>query len=163
MTPLNLFGRHFIDGSDLWTAYNVFVEEGSDDFLKYAAAKEGLSHDWGDAHGVEVDLSRRFFAPRNISLRCAIIVGTEVEFWQKYGALITQLMKPGKRRIEVAEFGNKSFFVYYKDCSSLGRFTRIRDGNKIACKFALNLVENEPQLDASQTFIVTETGLFLIT
>ncbi|GAA4328599.1 hypothetical protein [Flaviaesturariibacter amylovorans] len=158
-----LTGKHFMDGMDLWTVYSLFVEGGSDDFLKYAAAKEGISHDWTDAHGVDVDLSRRFLAGRNISLKCGMLVASEAEFWLKYEALLNHLMKPEKRRIEVAEFGDRSFYVYYKDVSSLGRFTKIKDSDLIGIKFTLNLVENEPQLDNTNTFIVDETGRFLIT
>lgn len=162
---MDLSGFYYIDGKDLWTAYNVFVESGSDDFLQYPGKKESITHDWMDSNGVDVDLSRYFLEPRDITLRCAIIVDTPDQFWQKYTGFIADLTQPGTRRIEVAEFGSRSFNVHYKQCSDFTRFTRLKDEEtiKVACKFTMVLVEPVPQLDNGNVFIVDEDGRFLVT
>jgi len=152
-----------MDGKDLWTAYNVFVEAGSDDFLKYAAKKESITHDWMDSNGLDVDLSRYFLQSRQIALRCAIIAESTDEFFQKYHGFIADLIQPGPRRITIAEFGERSYYVYYRDCTLFDRFTRLKDVDKIACKFTLNLIETEPQVDSSLIYIVDEDGRFLVT
>lgn len=158
-------GRWFIDGKDVWISYGLIVESGSDGFLEYPATKPNISHDWPDQHGVDVDLTKMFLQAREISLRCGIIANDENDFWAKYKLLINDLTQPGNRRIEYSEFGAQSFFVYYTTTNNFTRLTRLKDGTVfiIACKFTLVLNENEPQLDASNVFIVEETGKFLIT
>lgn len=161
---MDLSGYYQMDGKDLWTAYSLVVESGSDDFLKYAPRKESITHDWQDSNGIDVDTSRPFVGPREISLRCAIITTTTADFWQKHNGLMADFMQPGKRRITVVEFGNQSFYCIYKDCNDYSRFTRVKEGTttKIACKFTLNITEVEPFLDNNHIFIVDEDGRFLV-
>jgi hypothetical protein len=158
-------GYYYMDGKDLWTAYNVVVEAGSDDFLKYAAKKESITHDWMDSNGLDVDLSRYFLQSRSITLKCAIITNTPAEFWNKYHGFIADFTQPGSRRITVAEFGERSFNVHYKDCSLFERFTRLKDGEtiKVACKFTINLIEIDPSLENDLIYIVDEDGRFIVT
>jgi hypothetical protein len=162
---MDLSGYYFIDGKDLWTAYSVFVESGSDDFLKYPAKKESITHDWMDTNGIDVDLSRQFFDAREITLRCAIVVTSTSEFWQKYNGLIADLTQPGTRRFSIGEFGSRSYYLHYKECNSFDRFTRVKDGttNKIAMKFTLVLVEPNPTLDNGDVFLWDEDGRFIVT
>lgn len=161
----NYSGFYQMDGKDLWTAYNLIVESGSDDFLKYPAKKESITHDWRDSNGIDIDLSRVFVNPREISLNCAIVVSDAAEFWNKYNGLIADLSQPGKRRITVVEFGSRSFFVAYSQCTNFSRLTRVKEGTatKIACKFTLVFIEPEPSLESSNIFIVDEEGRFLVT
>jgi hypothetical protein len=160
---IDLSNRHFIDGIDLWIAFGVFVESGSDDFLKWPGAKQGISHDWQDSNGVDVDLSRRFLDQRTVQLKCAIIADSEIDFWLKHQRFIAALVQPGKRRFEIAQFTGKSFYVYYKETGNFSRFTRIKGADKVACKFSITIVENEPQIDNDNVFIVDDAGRFLIT
>lgn len=160
---MDLSGYYQMDGKDLWAAYNLFVESGSDDFLKYPARKESITHDWQDSNGIDIDTSRVYVGPRDVTLRCAIIVDSEDMFWQKYTGLIADLTQPGQRRISKAEFGSRSFYCIYKDCGSFDRFTRLRDVDKVACKFTLVLTEPNPQLPNDNIFIVDEEGRFLTT
>lgn len=158
-------GRWFIDGKDIWLSYGMIVESGSDGFLQYPAAKNGISHDWPDEHGIDVDLTIRKLQSRDISLRCGIIAADADDFWFKYQNLLTDLMAPGNRRIEYTEFGSKSFYVFYNQTNTFTRLTRLLDGTvpKIASKFTLVLTENEPTLDNNDVFIIEETGKFIIT
>ena len=158
-------GYYQIDGADIWNAFNLVVESGSDDFLKFAQKKESITHDWKDTNGIDVDLSNPLLNAREIQLRCAIIAASTAEFWTKYNSLISAMMQPGTRRIQVLEFGERSFFCHYKECISFDRFTRVKEGvaTKVACKFTIVFRELNPQLDASDVFIVDEDGRFLIT
>ncbi|MEX6691267.1 hypothetical protein QTN47_27405 [Danxiaibacter flavus] len=154
----------YLDGIDIQTVFGISIESGTDDFLKYPAKKDSITHDWQDANGLDVDLTKMFFNARNISLRCNVIVDNEEQFWQNYQSFLAQLAKPGYRRIQVSQFGEKSFYCYYKECTSFTRFTRIKDNglSRIGCKFTLNLVEGEPNIDYNNVFIVDEQGRFLV-
>ncbi len=163
MTPA---GQYFLDGMDIWTIFGVLVESGSADFLKYPSKKDSITRNWSDAHGIDVDLSLMFFNERRISLRCAILADDENDFWLKHEALIVQLMQPGIHRMEVAEFGLRSYYVFYNETSQYDRFTRVRDDAnriRVAMKFTLNLIESEPRLNNNNQFIITQDGRFLIT
>lgn len=161
MTPA---GKYFIDSKDFWTIFNVVVESGSDDFLKYPSRKESITRDWADANGLDVDVSSVFFNARDISLRCAIITDDPDNFWEKHLAFIAQWALPGMHRIQVGEFGLRSYFCIYKDTSDFKRYTSVREGEpfKVACKFTINFTELEPVLNASDVFIIDHDGKFLI-
>ena len=163
MTPA---GQFILDGKDFWTIFSILVESGSDDFLKYPSKKESITRNWSDADGIDIDLSAIFFNPRNISLRCAILADDEADFWLKYEAFIVQWKQPGIHRVEVGEFGLRSFYCFYDETNQFTRFTRVRDGNgqiKVACKFTLSIIEAEPRLNNNNVFIITQDGRFLIT
>lgn len=155
-------GRWFIDGKDFWTLFSVVVEGGTDGFLKYPSAKEKITRDWSDADGLDVDLSRIFFNARSISLRLGIIADNEIDFWSKYEAFIAQWKQPGYHRIQLAEFGLRSFYCFYNETSDFTRVSRIDGTEKVGCKFTLSITEGEPTL-SGDTFIVDEDGRFLIT
>ncbi|GAO43800.1 hypothetical protein [Flavihumibacter petaseus] len=162
MDTTQLSGWYRIDGRDLWTVYSMFVESGSDGFLKYAAKKESITHDWRDEDGLDVDLSQIFLKDRDITLNVAILAESESRFWEVYEAFLAHMMQPGQRRIEVTEFGDRSFNVFYKECNNFKRFTRIKDSNLIGCKFSIVFTENKPSI-SSNVYIVDDQGRYLIT
>ncbi len=163
---LDVSGYYFIDGIDLWTTFGLVVEEGSADMLQYAPKKESIKHDWMDSNGVEVDLSRIFFGPREIILKCAILCESEEEFWEKHDDFISHLIQPGKRRLSIKAHGERSYYVYYKECNNYTQVKALQGidtPKKVAARFSLVLEEPEPQVDASHTFLITEEGHFIIT
>lgn len=160
---MNAAGYYFIDGKDLWTIFGMFVEDGTDDFLKYPAKKESITHDWRDSNGLDVDTSRPFFTERQITLRIGMVVESENDFWLKYNAFLNQMMLPGLRRFEPTELGFRSFYCFYKECTSFTRFTRLKGTTKIGIKFTLSIVESEPSLENDTVFIVDEDGRFIVT
>lgn len=164
---MDLSSLHYINGKSLWDIFGMVIESGSDDFLKYPARKPTITHDWGDANGIDVDLSRVFFEEKTISLRVSLIANTESDFWAKHYGFLAEWAQPGTADWTVSEF-RKTFKVFYKESSEFTRFTRIKvEGvNKVACKFTLTLVEQEPQLGENgnlQVFIVDEAGRFIVT
>lgn len=157
--------RHWMDGIDFWT-YGVLVQKGDDGFLQYAPKKESLSHSWPDQNGTEVDLSQQYLDVREVTLQCALFADSEVNWWKNYNNFIGNVMKPGKRRITINQFGNRDYYVYFKNCNIFTRVTRLPESqNKAgiwAANFSITVVENEPKLDAAQIFLVTEEGTFII-
>jgi hypothetical protein len=158
----DLSGKMFIDGIDLWN-YGCFVEKGGfDDFLKYAPKKEGIEHDWLDANGKEVDLSKVFLKEREISIPCVLIADSETDFWLKYSALIAHLTKPLQRRITVTQYDNQQYFVYYSQTTNFHRLTVIKNTTKVCCRFTLQFIENEPKINNAITFLVSQPGTFIV-
>lgn len=166
MANVNATGLHWMDGMDLWTVFGIFVESGSDDFLKFPPRKPSIEHDWQDSDGKDVDLSRIFFQDRDITLHCALVANDENDFWAKRAAFINQIRQSGTRRFEVNEFGTRSFYVYYKEMTGLTRYTRLKDG-LCACKFIIVFTENLPATategDGSNVFLIDEDNRFIIT
>ena len=155
-------GRHFLDGMDLWPTFGIFVESGSDDFLKFPDRKDSITHDWMDANGQDVDLSRNFYKDQDITLKLAIVAANEDDFWLKRNAFFAQWAQPGTHRFSVGEF-RQTFNVFYKSCTSFSRFTRILNATKIMCKFAIVVTLPAPTFDNNDVFLVDEDGRFLVT
>ncbi len=152
-----------MDGKDLWTAYNVFVESGADGFLRAPERKPGITRDWGDSNGVDEDTTRVFLKDREIPLECAIIVETEVEFWLKYNGFLADLVQPGQRRWEVGVYKNQSFFVTYLKMDSMKIFTKWKNTGLIAGKFQLTLHEPAPRIGEGNIYLADEDGRLIIT
>jgi hypothetical protein len=159
-------GYAFLDGIDLWTQFRIFIESGSAALLQYAPKKESIVRDWGDANGVQVDLSRIFLGARDIVLNCAIVVQSEAEFWEKHNFLISQFAQPNLHRLSFKAHGERSYYVYYKECNNY-KAEKALTGNGLtglkAYRFSLVISEPEPEFDASHVFLVTEDNVFLIT
>ncbi len=160
---MNPTGLYYIDGMDIYTVFGMFVEEGTDDFLKFAARKESITHDWKDSHGIDVDATRVFLKEKEVNLKVNFIVTSEADFWLKYDAFIAQMTLPGKRRIEPKELGDRQFYCLYKECTALTRFTRIKNSSKIAIKYNVKFVDTNENFTPVAVFIVDEDGRFLVT
>lgn len=155
--------RYYINGKDFYTIFSVVVEKGSEGFLKYPSRKDSITRDWSNENGLDVDTKYNYFTTRDITLDCAVIVTDESQFWDKYKAFIAEWMKEGKKRIQVGEFGFRSFYCVYKETSNFQRYSRIVGTNEIACKFSITFTEVEPTFDTKDVFIVDEEDRFLIT
>lgn len=164
---MNASQNYFIDGIDLWNAFSLFIESGTDGFLQYAPKKDSITHDWGDANGEDVDLSRIFLSGRDVTLNCAIVVETASaadDFFDRYEKLLNLLVQPGRRRFSAARLGDRSYYVFYKSTSNWKMYTPITGApSQVACKFTLTLREPEPALNSQNVYLVTEGGKFLVT
>lgn len=158
-------GNYYINGKDFFTTFGIVVESGSDDFLKYPAAKETLKHDYGDANGVDVDLSRKYFSEKLCTLSCAFIAVDEASYWEKYGRFFAEISQPGTLRITIAAF-NRSFNCYYKEMTTIKRLTKLKVGQlagMFAAKFDITFVDIEPRTEYKTVAIIDETGRFITT
>lgn len=160
MSPENMY---LIDGIDLWTFFGITIEKGGlDDFLKIPKRKESTTHNWQDENGLDVDLSRTFLEAKDIVLKCFIIADNEVQFWDNYNRFLALLIKPGTRRFTVNVFG-LDYYVYYKDCTIYQKLTAFKQTGKLICKFNLTIVEKVPGFQNIPTYVVEESGKFIIT
>jgi hypothetical protein len=167
---VDISGYSFIDGIDLWTAFGIFVEEGSADFLRWAPKKETIVHDWMDSNGIEVDTSRFFLKERRGGLNCGMIANSEATFWQNHRSFIATLMQPGLRRLNFRSHGDNAYYVHYIECSNyiqvkplLGKDESIYGPNRVAGRFTLIIEEPNPQIDPSMVYLVDEEGRFIVT
>ena len=163
---VDVSGYYFIDGIDLWTAFNLFIEKGSADLLQYAPKKDSITHDWQDSNGIDVDLSRIFLKERQIILNCAIITESESDFMAKHDSFLATMLQPGTRRLTVTAHGERSYNVFYKECNGYTQVSSLKgmeDEHLVAMRFSLVLIEPEPEVDSSLVFIVDEDGRFLVT
>lgn len=155
-------GQYYLNGKDLFLIFGVMLEKGStNDFLKYPDKKDSIEHDWQDANGIDVDLSRIFVKQKEINIKCLMIGVSTEDFWNKYRYFFAEWLTPGLKRFTVSEF-DQSFFVYYKSSSEPKRFTRIKNTTKIIFEFSLNIIEQEPA-NIRDVFIVDEQNRFLVT
>ena len=156
-------GQYYLNGKDLWVKFGVAIKkDGTQDFLKFPEAKDSIEHDWLDSNGIDKDLSRIFYKSKEIVIQCYLAAVGETDWWTKYNAFFAELTLPGLKRFEISEF-SRSFYVYYKECSALTRFTRIKDTNKVFVEFTITVVEQEPKFDNTNIYIVDEDGRFLVT
>lgn len=163
-------GWTWIDGIDIWTVFGMFIEKGSADFLRHPPKKESITHDWQDAHGIDVDLSRFFFQERQGALNFAIIADSEADFWEKHNSFIATFTQPGTHRLELKAHNNRSYYIFYKECNNYTQVQALKGidetlfgPNKVSAKFSIVVVEPEPQINPSNVYIVDENGRFLIT
>lgn len=135
----NPSGYYIMDGLDLWETYGVFIEKGTDDFLVLPERKEPITYDWPDLSGLSYDTANPVFKERQVELNCALVAGSESDFWNKYNAFKAALMAPGTRSLTVTEL-SQTFDVVYLKCTSFTRFTRLKTVSKVAAKFRLVLM-----------------------
>lgn len=158
-------GKWFIDGVDIYETFSVILEEGSAEFLRWPPKKPSIEHDWKDSNGRDVDLTQIFFDQREGTLNMAFICNSRDEFFQKQEAFISHMTQPGLRRLSFASHGERSYYVYYQECNNFKaeRALKDPDAGKIAYRFSMVIVEPEPVIDASHTFLIDHDGHFLIT
>lgn len=160
MTPVN---QYMLDGLDLWIYFGIAIERGGlDDLLKIPKRKESIQHNWLDENGLDIDLTRVYLEAREITLKCFIVADTEVNFWDQYNRFLSLLIKPGTRRFSVNVFG-MDYYVYYKDCVIYSKLTPFKNTDKLFCKFSLTIIEQVPGFQNLPTYLVDETGQFIIT
>lgn len=150
-----------MDGKDIGPTYGIFIESGSDDFLRFPARKPSITHDWQDANGLDVDLSQPFFEDKKISLRCAMVASSKEQFWRNYDAFIGEWAKPGTRDWTVVAL-ERSFPVYYVDCSDFDRLTKWNGGPKLIARFTLNIAQMASDVSDGNAYIVDEDNRYLV-
>jgi hypothetical protein len=157
-------GFWYLDGMDLFSTFAIAIRKGTAGFFQLPERKETITHTWPDQHGDDVDTSKHFFKSRDISLQLWVYADSKAEFFQKRNAFISQLIKPGLRRLQINAFESRSFYVIYKSCSAYeqAKSLRLEDGT-IVHEFTLTVNEPQPQVETSDTFIVDDAGAFIIT
>jgi hypothetical protein len=134
-------GLIIMDGNDFWTTYKVLIEKITGT-LSVAKTKSPVLHDWKDDHGEEVYLDKRFYEPREITVKGAIIGSTASDYVSKVNAFQSALLGVGFRRLKFANI-NKRYLCYTKDGAVIDRITKWT-GSAIAGKFTLKFIEPYP-------------------
>jgi hypothetical protein len=160
--PYDIKQSYFLDGFSLYTYFGVGVQDGSSDLLKFPDRKDSTTHDWQDENGIDIDLSRVFLASREATFNMWLLADDENDFWTKYNLFLSYLTKPGLRRLTISEF-NRDYYVFYKKMVTLSRLTRVKDVNKVALKFSVTFIEQDPTTNAQPIYLTDEFSRFIIT
>lgn len=162
---LDLSGNWWINGVDVWQAFNIAISEGSANLLRYPPKKEGIVHDWSDQNGKDYDLSHIFFDERTSTLKLYVLGVDEQNFWGKHDGFISLITQPGLHRLSLKSHGARNYYFFYKECNSYQQNITLKGipTNVIAHTFSVTIVEPNPNPtgDAAQ-YIIDETGRFLI-
>lgn len=162
---MNLSGYWFLDGADMWINYGLVIRKGTADFLKLAARKQSIEHDWYDQNGVDVDTTKIFLQRKQGTLQCMICTESESEFFLKYQALKNKLTQSGLRRFTIRAHGNKSYYILYEEMTSYIQIKALHGINDKPVVHEFNLTISEPNPDESSigdAFIAADNGEFLI-
>lgn len=132
-----------INDIDLYTSFGWVAGRDrltSNSFLKPNEDAPVFSHDFGDAYGVEWDLSAPLvLKPRVFILDGSISGNSIADFWNKYNGFIS-LIRTGLLTIYVKEL-NQYFSAVRKSYTKAERLTPIRNGQKIVAYFTVELNE----------------------
>jgi hypothetical protein len=160
-------GYWYLDGIDIFSAFAIAIKEGTAGFLQTPERKDSIVHSWSDQNGLDVDTSKIYFKERSITLNCWLFTETETEFWQKRNAFLSQISKPGLRRLTFTSHQGRSYFVVYQSTSGYrqipARTLRNIPDNMILHEFSITVLEPSPQIEYGDTFLVADDGAFIIT
>lgn len=154
---------YLIDGVNLNT-YGVYVS-GSDGLLSRPKVKTPLSQSWQDYHGEVVDLSRKYYESRKITLKCFLKATSNEDFINKTNTFLALLDAPGTRRLMVSVDSAKPlvFEVYVLDPVDPDKKWH---SGKMVGTFTLNLIEHSPVkkvLKHIRTDVASKTASITIT
>lgn len=91
--------KYYLDGVDIKT-YGVYITE-SEGLLSRPKLKKTLSASWNDYHGEVVDLSKRYYESRKITLECFIKSTSKEDFLTKMNTFMQLFDASGTRRLMV--------------------------------------------------------------
>ena len=130
-----------IDGIDFKT-YGVFVSD-SDGIMNRPKVKAPASVSWDNYHGDAVDLKRKFYETREITLSCFIKATDKNDFTTKVFTFEQVFDKPGTNRLVIEANPDKPLIyeVYCKD--EIAILKKWSDTEMIGT-FKLKLCEPEP-------------------
>jgi hypothetical protein len=129
-------GLYTLNAQDLYKEFGFVVSSGSDDFLKMPTRKDPLSADWADQDGTDYNLDNPFFEDSPAVLKGMLVADSEADFWEKYYAFWAVLKSEGRLTLYINEL-DQNFYVFYKEMSSIGRLTRIKDTDKIGVNISI--------------------------
>ena len=135
-----------INGKDLESTYGIQVMSGSDDLLKQPKPKKYYQHDWGGEDGVEIDPSEPVvYESRKVEMEYVLIAANETDFWNKYGAFLQEISKPGMQKWYVSEI-QKNYLLKIDNTGNFRRFTRLRgEQDKVVVRFSIGYIEPNPE------------------
>lgn len=136
--------------------YGVYVSSYSG-LLSRPKPKKNVSVDWPDYNGIVVDLSKKFYEPRELEFSCFIKADSQSEFVAKCNTFLSIFDKPNTRRIEVFLDNETTpkplpYEVYLSEEIEIKK--TFQSGQMVGT-FTLKLTEPEP---IKKVFKYTRTG-----
>lgn len=132
---------YLLDGVDFKT-YGVFVS-GSDGIMNRPKMKAPATLNWDNYHGESVDLSRKFYESREITLSCFIKADSKMDFIKKITAFEQQFDKRGTNRL-VLDVHPVKPLIYEVYCKDAIEISKEWSDELMVGTFKLKLVEPEP-------------------
>lgn len=114
-------------------------------------AKETVMTNWPNEHGLEIDLEKRVFEARSISLNCFMMCENEEDFTQK-SLQLNNLFNSNKLIDLIIKFSQSSPLVYMVYLSGGITHNKKWRNGKFVSTFQIELTEPEPM---KMTFIST--------
>ena len=157
--------KYTVDGIDFKT-YGVFVSE-SDGIINRPKLKAPASISWDNYHGEAVDLHRKFYESRDITLTCFIKATDKNDFIAKVFTFEQIFDKPGTNRL-VIETNPAKPLIYEVYCKDEIAVLKKWSDTAMAGTFKLKLTEPEPVKrilkhtrtgDANKTCSITITSV----
>lgn len=126
-----------LDGID-FAKFGTWILEGTDEsILKLPKVRPALTQSNRSSAGDGYDRgSKPKFKSKDITLKCLIHAKSMTDFWARYNALFTILVKPASRSLQVVQHG-KTFSCYYKS-SAVSKF-KITSKGGVWCEFSVTL------------------------
>lgn len=128
-----------LNSKNLFTEFGLVIQTGLSELLAFPERKKSLENDWREENGKEYDLSLPKFKDKEISLKCAIMANTDVDFWAKYDALFVELSKAEWQELFIHDH-TKTYNVFYKKTTGWKKKSkRLKDVEKVFVQFTLIL------------------------
>lgn len=148
-----LEGLLFINEKDVYKEYGIFLTESKmgehenyDALLKPPAMKAYTTVSFREQDGEKLPdvLPLPCFEARDVTLYFALVADTRANWSARYTAFFT-LLKSGWLNIRVPEL-DKTYRVYYKECSSYEQLTYLEDEAVYASRFKVKFREPKPAI-----------------
>lgn len=146
-----LEGLVFINEVDVYKVYSAYLVEEKqgthtnyNELLKPPAMKAYTVVSFREQDGENLPdvLPAPRFEARDVTLYFAIISATKADWMAKYTAFVT-LLKSGWLNIRLPEL-NKTYKMYYKDCTNYEQLTYLEDEAVYASRFKVKFREPKP-------------------
>lgn len=136
-------GAYKINEIDLYTSFGWIAARErttSNSFIRPNEDAPSFFYDFGDAKGVEWDLSTPLILKPRVFVLDGCIVGSSIaDFWSKYNGFLA-LIRSGLLTIYVREI-NQYFSAVRKSYTKAERLTTIKNGQKIIAYLTIELNE----------------------
>ncbi len=128
-----------INNKNLYDAFGLVIQTGTQDLLKYPERKPRLENDWAEEHGKEYDLKEPKFKDKEVSLHCAFKADNDTAFWQGYNAFFSEITKEGWQDLYIDDH-SKTYKVFYKNSTAFKKsLKRLKNVPTVFVKFELIL------------------------
>lgn len=147
---MTAFGRHFLNGQDVYATWGIAVTENKIAFLQKGKRKQTFENNWVDNNGTDVDLSFATFEDVEIPLRCVLLAQVEggknsaAVAMQNLSAFVAEMTKPGWQQWQVNDHNSEVYWVRFVDTNTFSAVSKRIDvppGTYAVILFTLHIVK----------------------